>query len=147
MLETFGMATGWKEDRRLVAAFERIFGATIFFGTDSASAPTQVVHRPRFNSVKFLREANLWYQRDGGEVGENVVTLSDEFFAEVTAHPIPTDLEAVRVLAAAPGALDLFLWLSYPCLTAKAKDTIPIFGSHGLGRQLLASNTAGRGGS
>jgi len=31
MLDTFGMAKGGKEYRRLVAAFERIFGATIFF--------------------------------------------------------------------------------------------------------------------
>ena len=34
MLETFGMQTGGKY-RRLVEAFERVFGATIFFGTDS----------------------------------------------------------------------------------------------------------------
>ena len=37
MLESFGMHTGGKEYRRLVGAFERIFGATIFFGTDSFS--------------------------------------------------------------------------------------------------------------
>jgi hypothetical protein len=35
MLESFGMHTGGKEYRRLVAAFERVFGATIFFGTDT----------------------------------------------------------------------------------------------------------------
>jgi hypothetical protein len=34
MLESFGMHTGGKEYRRLVGAFERIFGATIFVGTD-----------------------------------------------------------------------------------------------------------------
>jgi hypothetical protein len=28
----------------LVAAFERIFGATIFFGTDSMNAKARVVH-------------------------------------------------------------------------------------------------------
>ena len=33
MLDTFGMAKGGKEYRRLLAAFERIFGATILFGT------------------------------------------------------------------------------------------------------------------
>ena len=133
MLETFGMAKGGKEYRRLVAAFERIFGATIFFGTDAASATARVVHRARFN---FLREATIWYLRDGSAGGENVVTLTDEFFAEVTAHPIPTDLEAVKVLAAAPGVLDLFIWLSYRCFTAKVSEEIPIFGSHGLARQL-----------
>ena len=54
MLDTFGMAKGGKEYRRLVLAFERIFGATIFFGTDSMQGRAWVVHRCRFN---FLREA------------------------------------------------------------------------------------------
>ena len=35
MLETFGMQKGGTEYRRLIAAFERIFGATMFFGTES----------------------------------------------------------------------------------------------------------------
>lgn len=60
MLETFGMHKGGKEYRRLVAAFERIFGATIFFGTDSTTSKAKVVQRSRFN---FLREAQIWYDR------------------------------------------------------------------------------------
>ncbi|MBV8832191.1 MAG: replication initiator protein A, partial [Acidobacteriaceae bacterium] len=35
MLETFGMQQGGSQYRRLVCAFQRIFGATIFFGTDT----------------------------------------------------------------------------------------------------------------
>lgn len=130
MLETFGMSKGRKEYRRLIAAFERIFGATIFFGTEPTST-ARVIHRARFN---FLSEATLWYQRDSG--GENVVTLSEEFFTEVMAHPIPADLEAVKVLVAAPGVLDLFLWLSYRCFTAKGQEAIPLFGPCGLTHQL-----------
>jgi hypothetical protein len=61
MLDTFGMAKGGKEYRRLVGAFERIFGATIFFGTDSIRHRARVVQRSRFN---FLREAQIWYTRD-----------------------------------------------------------------------------------
>jgi hypothetical protein len=38
---------------------------------------------------------------------ENEIVLSDEFYQEVIAHPIPTDLEAVLVLASAPAILDL----------------------------------------
>jgi hypothetical protein len=111
MLDTFGMEGG-KEYRRLVAAFERIFGATIFFGTDSVRDRARVVHRARFN---FLREAQIWYERGGipnesSERFENVV-LSDEFYAEIIAHPIPTDMGAVKVLASAPAVLDLFMWL------------------------------------
>src|SRR4051812_36921380 len=50
--------------RRLVAAFEIIFGATIFFGTESRNARSRVVQRSRFN---FLREARIWYARDSAQ--------------------------------------------------------------------------------
>jgi Plasmid encoded RepA protein len=39
---------------------------------------------------------------------ENTIVLSDEFYREISSHPIPTDLEAVKVLAGAPAVLDLF---------------------------------------
>jgi hypothetical protein len=35
MLDTFGMQQGGSQYRRLIAAFQRIFGATIFFGTET----------------------------------------------------------------------------------------------------------------
>jgi plasmid replication initiation protein len=56
MLESFGMHTGGKEYRRLVAAFERVFGATIFFGTDTDTARSKVMQRSRFN---FMSEAQI----------------------------------------------------------------------------------------
>jgi hypothetical protein len=138
MLETFGMHKGGKEYRRLIEAFERIFGATMFFGTDALKGAAKVVHRSRFN---FLREATIWYNRDTSqapqsEAFENVIVLSDEFYQEITAHPIPTDLEAVRVLSGAPATLDLFMWLSYRCFAAKGEEEIPIFGARGLAAQL-----------
>jgi len=43
---------------------------------------------------------------------DNVTVLSDEFYQEITAHPNPADLAAVRVLSAAPATLDLFMWLT-----------------------------------
>ena len=67
---------------------------------------------------------------------ENVIVLSDEFYQEITAHPIPTDLEAVKVLAGAPALLDLFLWLSYRCFLAATEEAIPLFGAFGLAQQL-----------
>lgn len=138
MLETFGMHKGGKEYRRLVAAFERIFGATMFFGTDAIGANAKVVQRSRFN---FLREAQIWYnreleQRAVGEDFENIIVLSDEFYQEITMHPIPTDLEAVKMLACAPAVLDLFMWLSYRCYVAKGPEAIPMFGPYGLVTQI-----------
>ena len=138
MLDTFGMPKGGKQYRRLVSAFERIFGATIFFGTEERRTAARVVNLARFN---FLSEAQIWYNRsDSGETMpagcENVIVLSEEFYREVTSHPIPTDLEAVKILAAAPAVLDLFMWLSYRCFTAKGEERIPIFGNGGLTAQL-----------
>ncbi len=135
LLDWFGLSRGGKEYRRLVAAFERIFGATIFFGTDTTRSPARLVHRARFS---FLREAHIWYNRDGRppESADNVVVLSDEFFAEALAHPIPADLDALRVLASAPAVLDLFLWLTYRCFVAQGEESIPLFGEWGLTHQL-----------
>ena len=64
MLETFGMSKGGKEYRQLVAAFERTFGATIFFGTDSLTSNAKVVHRARFNrGAPAGRRLSFWTLR------------------------------------------------------------------------------------
>lgn len=138
MLETFGMQKGGKQYRHLVGAFERIFGATIFFGTESITGKAKMVQRSRFN---FLREAQIWYDRNPEQTAlsdqfENVIVLSDEFYREITSHPIPTDLEVVKVLAGAPAALDLFMWLSYRCFVAAGQESIPLFGERGVANQL-----------
>lgn len=134
MLDTFGMAKGGKEYRRIVAAFERIFGATIFFSTESTLSAATVVHRSRFN---FLKEAEIWYSRSGETPpARNTITLSDEFYSEISEHPIPADLDAIKLLAAAPALLDLFMWLSYRCFTASGPESIPLFGPFGLTQQL-----------
>jgi hypothetical protein len=63
-----------------------------------------VVYQARFN---FMSEARIRYSRDPeqqtlpGEC-QNTVVLSSEFFQEIMAHPIPTDLEAAKALSAAP---------------------------------------------
>ena len=132
------MHTGGKEYRRLVAAFERIFGATIFFGTDTLTSKAKMVQRSRFN---FMSEARIWYSRTPDQRAlssdfENVIVLSDEFYQELVAHPIPNDLEAIKLLAASPAVLDLYMWLSYCCFKAKGKEMIPLFGDFGLSRQI-----------
>jgi hypothetical protein len=57
MLETFGMSKGGKEYRRLVAAFERTFGATIFFGTDTLTSKAE--DRPSRPFQFFQRSSEL----------------------------------------------------------------------------------------
>lgn len=138
MLSTFGMQQGGSQYRRLVASFQRIFGATIFFGSDLQNERAAVVHRARFN---FMTEARIWYSRDPDQKllprdCQNMIVLSDEFYREIQNHPIPTDLEAAKALSSSPAALDLFMWLSYRCFTAKGKERVPLFGEFGLVSQL-----------
>ena len=104
MLDIFGMHSGGKEYKRLVAAFERIFGATIYFGTDTLNSKARLIQRSRFN---FMSEAHIWYARSFEQPAlssqfENVIVLSEAFYQEIIDHPVPNDLEAVRVLASAP---------------------------------------------
>lgn len=131
MLEMFGLSKGGKEYRRFVAGFERIFGATIFFGKETNTEMSRVVDWARFN---FIQQARIWYS--GGAAEANAITLSAEFFQEIRDHPVPTDLNIARLLAHTPGAFDFYLWLSYRSFTAKGTQSIPLFGEHGLATQL-----------
>jgi hypothetical protein len=138
MLDSFGLQQGGSQYRRLIAAFQRIFGATIFFGTDAQRERATVVHRARFN---FMSEARIWYSRDPDQTllpgdCQNMIVLSEEFYREILHHPIPTDLEAAKALSSSPAALDLFMWLSYRCFTARGRERVPLFGDFGLISQL-----------
>jgi hypothetical protein len=144
MLDTFGIQQGGSQYRRLVGSFQRVFGATIFFGTESQRQKALVVHQARFN---FMSEARIWYSRDPEEQTlpgdcQNTVVLSNEFYEEIMSHPIPTDLEAAKALSSAPAALDLFTWLSYRCFNAKGEERIPIFGDFGLVQQIGSAEYA-----
>ena len=142
MLDTFGMQQGGSQYRRLLGAFQRVFGATIFFGTDTQRERATVIHRARFN---FMSEARIWYTRQTGQdtlPGEfqNEIVLSEEFFQEIMHHPIPTDMEAAKALSCSPAALDLFTWLSYRCFVATGRECVPLFGATGLVNQLGSSD-------
>jgi hypothetical protein len=144
MLDLFGMQQGGSQYRRPIAAFQRVFGATIFFGTDTQRDKARVMQYGRFN---FMREARIWYSREleqemlpGGF--ENEIVLSDEFYRESIEHPIPTDLEAAKALSCSPAALDLFMWLSYRCFTATSRERVSFFGEFGLASQLGSAEYA-----
>jgi hypothetical protein len=138
MLDTFGMQQGGSQYRRLIEAFQRVFGATIFFGTNTQLKAAPVFHQVRFN---FMSEARIWYGRNFEQSNlpgdcQNIIVLAPEFYGEVTSHPIPTDLQAAKALSCTPAALDLFTWLSYRCFIAKGEERIPLFGEFGLVSQL-----------
>lgn len=50
--------------------------------------------------------------------------------------------EEVKALSCSPAALDLFMWLSYRCFTAKGRESVPLFGDFGLVSQLGSAEYA-----
>ncbi|MBV9589350.1 MAG: replication initiator protein A [Hyphomicrobiales bacterium] len=104
MLDTFGLPQGGSQYRRLIAGFQRVFGATIFFGTDTQREKAAVFDQCRFH---FMQEAHLWYSQDHDQRlftadHQNRIVLSEEFFCEVTSHSIPTDLEGMSFILHLP---------------------------------------------
>jgi hypothetical protein len=126
MLDIFGMQQGGSQYRRLVDSGQIRRGNALPLSTarGSISWPkpgygTRVI--PIRSSCRGL---------------PNMIVLSDEFYREISSHPIPTDLEAAKALSASPAALDLFTWLSYRCFTARGRERVPLFGDYGLVSQL-----------
>lgn len=132
--------------RRIACAFQRIFGATIFFGTEERRTQSVFLDWARFH---FFDQLRLWYSRDESpdrlpdSEFQNIITLSDTFFTELQDHAIPIERRVVAALSNAPGTLDFYTWLVWKCWAAKGRTIkIPLFGDHGLAQQLGTSEYA-----
>jgi hypothetical protein len=60
----------------------------------------------------------------------------------VKSQSIPTDLDAAKALSSSPAALDLVMWISYRCFTARGEERVPLFGDFGLVNQLGSAEYA-----
>ena len=148
ILETFGLPKDGPHYRRLVDGFQRIFGATIFFGTNEEQGPVSTYEGARFH---FFDRMKVWYtkhldqQQLPTEDFQNQILLSENFWNELKRHPIPINLEAVKILANAPAELDFYTWLVWRSWTAKKETRIPLSGDSGLIRQLgISEKTVAR---
>lgn len=79
------------------------FAATIFFGTEQEMKQKILVDSARFH---FMDSVRLWFNRSGmpespyAEASGNTITLSEEFYREISAHPIPVEREVIAAPAA-----------------------------------------------
>lgn len=139
ILDQFELPKDGPHYRRLVEGFQRIFASTIYFGTDPVAGRTEVWDCSRFHFFDRLR---IWSSRVTSDdltdhkPERNIVIVSEAFWREIQAHPIPVDVSAIRGLTNVPGCLDLYMWLCWRCHHAKRTETIPLFGDFGLASQL-----------
>ena len=140
ILDEFGLPPDGPHYRRLVAGFKRIFASTIFFGTENMLNSAAVWDCSR---LCFFERIRLWTREQRANESDvstrqNTVVLSEAFWAEVRAHPIPVNRDIVRALANAPGALDFYMWLSWRTFGTTRPSRVPLFGEMGLSAQLGA---------
>ena len=125
--------------RRMVQGFQRIFAATIFFGSEDQPGGDTLIDWARFHFFDHMR---LWFStaRDSGSPPEdtaNTITLSEAFYREIDDHRIPVEREVIAALAHAPGILDFYLWLVWKSWTLNGQPArIAIVGNGGLNEQL-----------
>lgn len=65
---------------------------------------------------RIVQKYDLWWhpqQPDQAGLWESTLTLSEEFFTEITQSPIPIDMRALKALKRSPMALDIYLWLTF----------------------------------
>ena len=149
MLDFFRLPKDGPHYQRLVYGFQRIFAATIFFGTEEKPSGARLIDFSRFH---FFDSMRLWFNSDptiqaaNSVTHDNVITLSEAFHQEIDQHPIPVEREAIACLAHAPGTLDFYIWLVWKTWTVnRASIRIPLFEPDGLSQQLgTAEYSSGR---
>jgi hypothetical protein len=141
ILRLFGKSDAGLNFERLAQSFHRIMAASITWGTNGKKEGSRLIEESRMLLLDHFR---LWAgDRSNGPTNpnqgyRNVVTLSQQFFDELQAHPIPVDMVVVRALLDSPAALDFYVWVAYRAHRIPPGDEIavPLFGEHGLQSQL-----------
>jgi hypothetical protein len=113
-----------------VEGFKRVATSKMAFGTDETNGTAAVWE---WSNFQFFDYARLWFGKDPNqptltddETFGNVIVLSDQFWNEIQAHPVPVDLNVVRALADSPANLDFYSWLVWRCWKARGTATIPL---------------------
>ncbi len=139
MLDFFRLSKDGRHYRRIVQGFQRVFAATIFFGTEDQPHPNRLVDWLRFH---FFDRMQLWFDDHErpqltSENFEKAITLSEAFYKEIDQHRIPVEREVIAALAHAPGILDFYVWIVWKSWTVNGKPAcVPLFAPCGLSAQL-----------
>jgi len=127
-----GAATGGRTGTitRLRRQMNRLFDAAISAGFDGD--PTRDVgHNFMIATAKSLWWSSSDRNADQMALLPSTVRLSDEFYRELIEHPVPVDLDALRLLQVSPLRLDIYAWLTHRNSYAKRRSKITWAQLHG----------------
>lgn len=99
----------WGSITRLKSQTVRLFASTITASYEDAS-------KTALAGLRIADKAVLWWDPKTPEqtaLWKSTVILTDAFFQEVIARPVPIDLRALKALKKSPLGLDIYCWLTY----------------------------------
>jgi Plasmid encoded RepA protein len=106
--------------KRLRDQMERLFNASISFVRIGQRAAGDEIGRAWIN-MHVAPKGELWWSRrdpDQTALWGSWIELGEDFYAAITAFPVPADMRALKALKRSPLALDLYAWLSYEAFRA-----------------------------
>jgi len=84
-------------------------------------------NRDATDGFKIVKKSETWWHPQNSEqagLWQSTLTVSDEFYDEVMAAPVPLDLRALKALKRSPMQLDLYMWLTFRNSYLKAETAI-----------------------
>ena len=101
---------------RLRNQMKRLFGCTVSMIYEDERGEARV-------SSLVADHAEFWWnERKPNEFSlwESKIYLGEQFFNEITRHPVPLDMNTLTALKRSPLGLDLYLWLVYRTFALRA---------------------------
>lgn len=111
----------WGSVPRLKKQMERLFSSTI-----SLNYHGKTTHAGM--GLRVAKDYILWWDPRRPEqttLWMSTVTLSRDFFDEITNRPVPINMDALKCLKRSPLALDIYTWLTYRMSYLRQPTTIP----------------------
>lgn len=126
--------------RRLKDQVERVFTTHISVAHTIIDKEKELGHKT-IDSFRVSKHFDLWWSTKhdtADSLWESKITLSPEFFTEITEHGYPFDLRVIRALKKSPLALDLYFLLSHRIFNVNRKGKPARISWHDLQKQVGA---------
>ena len=111
----------WGSITRLKNQMERLFSSAI-------SCSYKDEQQTAIRNVVIVEQAKLWWnpkEPDQIPLWKSTIELNSKFYQEVTEHPVPVDMRALKALKKSPLALDTYCWLTYRMSYLRKPTLIP----------------------
>ena len=111
----------WGSVTRLREQMVRLFASSVTCIYDDN-------HKTGIFGVKIVSEACLWWDPKSPDqipLWRSSLKLGLDFYNEIINHPIPIDMEALKLLKRSPMALDIYCWLTYRMSYLRKQVNIP----------------------